>query len=152
MAVANAQAQEIVLVLCHSFFHDAFRTQSQVDAKVYKAWKSSRFVANFIIERQAELPEGSQFATTSQIVFNSFSTKFLDGKPSPKLREIVEILHNSIYVVEHPSVNKVSLDDSVFVICDTLFSRSNFTPILVSNIPFQKWKWQRLFIIKETLH
>lgn len=134
MANSGVQA-EIVLVLCHSFFHDAFRPHRPVDTAVYKSWMSSRFVANLIIERQAELPEGSSFAVTSQQAFDSFASKFHKDKPSPKQKETVDILRNSIYVLNHPSIAKLSIDDSVLVICDTLYSRSNYAPMLVSNSP-----------------
>jgi hypothetical protein len=135
MGDSSVPSLEIILVLCHSFFHDAFRTQRPVNETKFKIWMSSRFVANFIIERQAELPEGSSFAVTSKQVFDDFACKFYGGKPSVKQKEVVDILRNSIYVIDHPSITKLSIDDSVLVICDTLYSRSNYTPILVSNIP-----------------
>ena len=135
MGSSYVHAQEIILVLCHSFFHDAFRVQRPVNTRKFKVWVSSRFVANLIIERQAELPEGSSFAVTSKQVFDSFAYKFHGEKPSAKQRETVEILHNSIHVIDTPSICKLSIDESVLVICDTLYSRSNYTPILVSDIP-----------------
>lgn len=135
MGGSRIQVREVILVLCHSFFHDAFRLQKPVDSAKFKIWSSSRFVANFIIEKQAELPESSSFAITSKQVFDIFALKFHGEKPSGKQIQIVDILRNSIYVLEHPSINKLSIDDSVFVICDTLYSRSNYEPILVSNIP-----------------
>jgi hypothetical protein len=135
MAISIVQAPDIVLVLCHSFFHDAFRTQNPVDGKVYKNWYSSRFIANLIIEKQAELPDDTRFATTSLQVFETFAVKFHGDKPSLKQKETVEILRNSIFVVNHPSISKLSDDESVLVICDTLYSLGNRTPILISNIP-----------------
>jgi len=131
----SVQPREIILVLCHSFFHDAFRLQRPVDAEKFKIWMSLRFVANLIIERQAELPEGCIFAVTSKQVFESFSQKFLGDKPSDKLKETVEILRNSMTVLNHPAINNLSIDDSILVICDTLFSRSNYEPVLLSDIP-----------------
>jgi hypothetical protein len=135
MGDSSVPSLEIILVLCHSFFHDAFRIQRPVNEAKFKIWVSSRFVANFIIERQAELPEGSPFAVTSKQVFDDFACKFYGEKPSVKQKEVVAILRNSIYVIDHPSITKLSIDESVLVICDTLYSRSNYTPILVSNIP-----------------
>jgi hypothetical protein len=135
MSASSVQVTEIVLVLCHSFFHDAFCVQRPVDETKFKRWLSSRFIANLVIERQAELPEGSWLAVTSKQVFDSFTSKFHGDKPSVKQKETVDILHNSIYVVDNPSVNALSLDDSILVICDTLYSRSNYEPILISNIP-----------------
>ncbi len=135
MGDSSASASEIILVLCHSFFHDAFRPQRPVDAEKFKIWMSSRFVANLIIEKQSELPEGSTFAVTSKQVFDSFALKFYEENPSAKQKDIVDILRNAIYVIDRPSVRTLSIDDSVFVICDTLYSFSNYAPILVSDIP-----------------
>lgn len=132
---AGVQTREIILVLCHSFFHDAFRLQKPLSPPIYKNWTSSRFVANLIIERQAGLPEGSVFAVTSIQVFDSFASKFHGDNPSPKQKETVQILHNSMSVINAPAINNLSIDDSVFVICDTLYSRSSYEPILVTSIP-----------------
>jgi len=145
MGHSSVQAPEVILVLCHSFFHDAFRVQRPVDAMKFKIWSSSRFVANFIIEKQAELPESSSFAVTSKQVFDHFAIKFHGDKPSNKQRETVEILRNSIYVVDGPSINKLSIDESILVICDTLYSRSNYEPILVSNIPKKRVKAEAFY-------
>lgn len=135
MANKGLQTPQIILVLDHSFFHHAFRLLRPVDSAKINAWASSRFVANLIIERQTELPKGISFATTSIKAFDSFATKFLGEKPSPKLRQTVAAFRDSITVIDRPSVNKLSLDDGVLVICDTLYSTSNHAPILVSNIP-----------------
>lgn len=68
-------------------------------------------------------------------MFETFAQKFLAGKPSPKQKEIVDILRNSIGVFDGAAIKNLSIDDSVFVICDTLYSRSTYDPILVSNVP-----------------
>ena len=141
--------RELILVSCHSFFHDAFRPHRPVDSRKFEIWKSSRFVANFIIEKQAELPESSPFAVTSKQVFDGFALKFYEDKPSAKKIETVEILRNSIYVVDRPSVNRLSIDNSCFVICDTLYSRSNYAPILVSNIPKKTVKAENFYREKD---
>jgi hypothetical protein len=132
---SSVKSPEIVLVLCHSFFHDAFRPHKPLDSNVFKTWMSSRFVANFIIEKQARLSEGSFFAFTSKQVFDNFASKFEGDKPSAKLIETVQILQNSMYIVGGNALKNLSDDDGVFVICDILYSRSNYKPILVSNIP-----------------
>jgi hypothetical protein len=135
MASIGGQSSEIILVLCHSFFHDAFRPQKPVSTTTFRTWLSSRFVANVIIERQARIPEGSPFAVTSKQVFDSFASKFHGEKPSVKQKEMVDILRNSILVLDRPSISNLSVDESVLVICDTLYSRSNYAPILISTIP-----------------
>ena len=137
MATSGIQA-EAILVLCHSFFHDAFRIQRPVKTEQIEVWKSARFVANFIIEKKAELPECSTFAITSKKVFQSFAAKFHGDKPSQKQKEMVDILRNSIFVTESLPIDNLSLDEGVFAICDTLYSRSSYSPILVSNIPKKK--------------
>jgi len=117
---------------------------------VYKNWMASRFVANLIIERQAELSDGSNFAVTSKQVFDSFASKFHGDNPSTRQKETVEILHNSIYVIEGSAIGNLSIDDSVFVICDTLYSLSNYEPILLTNIPKKMEKAEEFYHRKDT--
>lgn len=135
MGDANSAESEAILVLCHSFFHDAFRPQKPVDAEKIKMWISSRFITNFILEKQAETPEESAFAVTSRSAFDSFVNTFLSENPSINLVEIVAILSNAIYIAEAKSFNQLPIDEGVIAICDTLYSRSNYAPILVTNIP-----------------
>lgn len=149
MAGSGVQTSEIILVLCHSFFHDAFRQHKPLNEDVYKSWRSSLFIANLIIERQAELSEVPSFATTSKQAFDSFFAKFFGDKPSIKQRETVDILRNSIYVVTQSSINNLSLDDGLFVICDIIYSRSNSTPILISNVPAKREKAEAFYHKKD---
>jgi hypothetical protein len=150
MGNSSVQSSEVILVLCHSFFHDAFCIQRPLNETLFKNWLSSRFVANLIIERQAELPEGSAFAVTSEQVFSSFASKFHGQNPSYRQKELVNILRNSIYVINSPSLGKLTIDDSVLVICDTLYSRSNYTPILVTNIPKKREKAAEFYHKKDS--
>jgi hypothetical protein len=148
MAISLGNNPPDILVLCHSFFHEAFRPL-ELTPEVYKFWKSAVFVASIIVERQAELPEGAQFAITSKQVFDSFKVKFLGDKPSPRRIETVEILRNSLDVIDRPSIAKLSVDDSVFVICDTLYNRSSYAPILISNIPKKEGKAESFYRKKD---
>lgn len=149
MSNPSVQPRKIILVLCHSFFHDAFRVEKPLTSAVYKNWLASRFVANLIIERQAELPEGSNFAVTSKQVFDNFASKFHGDNPSTKQKETVEILHSSIYVVEGSAIGNLSIDDSVLVICDTLYSLSNFEPKLITSIPKKIGKAEEFYHKKD---
>lgn len=45
------------------------------------------------------------------------------------------IFRNSIYIIDGSSLDKISSEDSVFVIGDTLFNRSHYAPVLISNSP-----------------
>ncbi len=132
MEEAGAE-REIVLVLCHSVFHDAFRLRA-LTAKSVNAWKSSRFIANFIILRKAEQPD-CIFAITSKEALAHFAIKFLGEKPSPKQKEVIVALGNALIIVDNASIHGLNEDDSILVLCDTWYSASNFSPILVSNIP-----------------
>jgi len=149
MGDSSVQPAEVVLVLCHSLFHNAFCVERPVDSTKFKFWLASRWVANLVIEKQAELPEGSWFAVTSKQVFDSFALKFHGQNPSAKQKEIVDILRNSIYVIDAPSIIKLSIDDSVLVICDTLYSRSKYIPVLVSNIPKKREKAEAFYHVKD---
>lgn len=139
MSTTKSVIQKEILVLCHTFFHDAFRPQKPIDAKKFIAWKSSRFVANFIIERSADLPIGIHFAFTSQRAFDEFATSFLDGNPSTYDVELVNVLYNSIKVFDNEELNKLSDDESVIAICNEIYTfNREFPPILVSNKPSKK--------------
>jgi len=131
---------EPILVLCHTFFNDAFRNypvfgvDNAVDS--YLNWKSATFVARFIIERQAELPEEQYVAITSQKIFDKFVEKFELEKPVARRWETLEILKNMILRIENESVNKLNEDEGIIAMADILFSRSRYNPvILVTNTP-----------------
>lgn len=109
-----------------------------MDAEKFKIWRASRFIANLIIEKKAEIPEGSTFAVTSKNSFDEFANTFLGENPPAKLIEIVSILNNSTYIAESEPLNKLPIDEGVIAICDTLYSRSKYNPILISNIPKKK--------------
>lgn len=147
MATSGDKSPEII-VLCHSVLHEAFRSLEFTE-KVYRFWKSSVFVTSLIVERQAELPEGCQFATTSKQAFDNFASKFLGEEPSQKQKETVDIFRNSLEIIDRPAITKLSLDDSVFVICDTLYNRSSYAPILISNVPSKEEKAEEFYRKKD---
>jgi len=136
MSTPKPPQQKEILVLCHTFFHDAFRPQKPIDVKKFLAWKSSRFVADFIIERSADLPIGTHFAFTSQNAFDEFASSFLAGRPSTCDIELVNVLYNSMKVVDNVELNELSDDESVIAICNEIYTFNRaFLPILVSNKP-----------------
>ena len=101
---------------------------------------SSRFVANFIIEINSERPISTLFAVTSQPCFDRFYGRFYDEHPSEGTITFLSILRDAIEVIDRPYINILSDNDSIFVICDTLYSFENYSPILVSNIPSKQEK------------
>ena len=135
MDSSTDKVSETILVLCHSFFFDAFLLRKPANMVNFKRWRSSRFVANFIIERMAELPIGNSFAVTSQPCFDRFSGRFIAENPSHKTSIFFRILRTAIEAIDRPSIANLSDDESIFVICDTLYSFESYSPILVSNIP-----------------
>ncbi len=145
MGNSGIEVPEIILVLCHSFLHNAFSVQRPTGFAQIEAWKSARFVANLIIEKQAELPVGSSFAVTSKKEFEEFAFKFYGDRPSPKQKEAVEILRNSLTIIDRPSIEKLSGDDGILVICDTLYSCSQYAPILVTDTLKKKEKAEEFY-------
>lgn len=129
-------ATEPILVLCHSFFHDAFRNYPKFEIDTFKNSISARAVARAIIDRQAELPEGRWLAVTSKKVFDDFLQKFeLESKTGERY-EIVEILKNTIFIAPDEEINGLDLDESVIALADILYNRSKYNPvILVTNVP-----------------
>ncbi len=140
MSNSTHQASEAILVLCHSFFHDAFQLRKPVSVKSFEIWRSSRFIANLIIEIKAELPIGHSFAVTSKPCFDGFRDKFYGAYPSEKTIKVLSVLRDAIEVIDRPSINRLSDDDGIFFICDTLYSLTNYSPILVTNIPKNREK------------
>ena len=70
-----------------------------------------------------------------QKALDSFYQKFIGSKPSDKQKKGVTLLRNSLYVIDNSAISNLSLDDGVLVICDTLYNRSKYKPVLVSDIP-----------------
>jgi hypothetical protein len=139
MSTTKSTMKTEILVLCHTFFHDAFRPQKPIDVVKFIAWKSSRFVANFIIERSADLPIGTHLAFTSKKAFDEFATSFLEGNPSTYDVELVNVLYNSMKICDNEELNKLSDDDGVIAICNEIYTFNRaFLPILVSNKPSKK--------------
>lgn len=126
-----------VLVLCHTIFHDAFRWQKDTDPKKVETWMRTRFVMNFIIEKKAESPK-LDIAVTSKPAFDNFAEKVLEeGLPKDEY-ELIGVLKNSLLVVDETEVTDLGKDESVIAICDTLYSRSKYRPLLVTNASGKK--------------
>jgi hypothetical protein len=127
---------EPILVLCHTFFHNAFRNFGGFTMDDFDIWKSTTFLARFIIERQSELPERQYIASTSQNVFDDFKEKFELDEPTGRRWEMVEILKNMIFICDNPSINKLEINDGIITMADVLYSRSKYSPvILVTTMP-----------------
>ena len=144
-----------ILVLCHTFFYDAFSPRMPIDLKNFMPWKSSRFntnfkssrfVTDFIIERSADLPIGVHAVFTSQKVFDKFARSFLgedkfercflEEDPPVNDIELVNVLYSAIKVVEQENINQLSDDEGILSICGSIYNlNSAFAPILVSNKP-----------------
>ena len=58
--------KEIILVLPHTFFHNAFRFYPNFDMKNLEELKYCRFVVNLIIEISSVLPENKYIVLISK--------------------------------------------------------------------------------------
>lgn len=145
---------EPIFVFKHNVLLDAFRPplkntkeNSGFFRENFKKWQSSIFVVNSLIHLRAEFPS-RHFGITSKQVWDTFENKFLEASPSDKRKELLTIFKDCIDVIDRPSVIKVSLDDSLFVISDTLFSTSRYVPLLVSNVKDEQKNAEKFYNAK----
>ena len=63
-----------VLVLCHTIFHNAFRTSTYggMNAEKFNKWLRAKFLADFVVELGSEATKEHSFTYTSKRVFEEF--------------------------------------------------------------------------------
>lgn len=127
----NSSEDEPLLVLCHSFFHDGFRLPGDINPRRMKTWMRYRFLANFIIFKSARLPEGRPFAVTSARIFEKFMDKFLEENPQKRDLQLLNMLEKVVEIIDKPSINKLSEENGILAVCETLYSRSKYEPIIL---------------------
>lgn len=132
MSETTKEGPQTALVLCHTFFHTAFRPQIE-DIKDVDVWKANQFLANFIIEMGAEKP-GHCIAFTTNKIFEEFSKKLIEEKKSPRIYEMVGIISNLVYQAGSPEINKLKNEEGALAMADKLYSASRYDPILVTNM------------------
>ena len=139
--------REPILVLCHSILHNAFRGYPNFKIETVSSFFSARAILNFIIERQAELPEGQFIAVTSKKVFNSFLEAFQLESKSGERYEMVELLRSIIFIVPDDVINELNIDETVIALADILYTRSKYKPvILVTDISSKREMVEKFYI------
>lgn len=127
--------KDTVLVLCQTFFHTAFRSEDfgGMNATKFRKFVQSRFIADFIIERGSEIPEGEYRVFTSMKIFDSFCEKLESVSRAPEVFEYINILKSLIHVVPTESINRLDEGGGIIVIADILANRSHFVPVVVTD-------------------
>ncbi len=124
-----------ILVLHHTFFHDAFRYYPNYSMENYEGLKHTRFIARYIIEVGSEIPESEYQAITSKRVLDEFGEKFKSSLKTAGAIKFLEIMSGLIFYVNDVAINSLNLDEGVIAIADKLFSTSpvEYEPVLIVN-------------------
>lgn len=140
------ETSEPILVLCHTFFNDAFRAFPTMGAQQIQNLAGSRFIASFIIERYADLPKGAYCATTTEKVFDEFCEAFVNEGGAKKSFIMLEALDQIVFKVKDESITKLDKDDGIIATSDILFSCDKYQPILVTSMaPTKKEKAKKFY-------
>jgi hypothetical protein len=123
--------KEIVLVLHHTYLHDAFRDYPNFNMDRFDELKSCRFVARFIIEKQTD-NTSIEVAITSDKVYKAFIEKFKTTEKTAGAYRFLQILDKLIIKVDTPDIIKLDEEEGVIAIADKIFSTSSdYEPIIV---------------------
>ena len=115
-----------VLVLCHTFFNDAWRT----DYGPSENQQSARFLARYLIEKQS-MDKDDFIAITSDQVMEAISENLPNQGIGSNPAQMILVLRNLVCSVD----TKVdSLNESVIIIADILSSRG-YEVVMVTNMP-----------------
>ncbi|MBU4255814.1 MAG: hypothetical protein KKB04_00995 [Candidatus Thermoplasmatota archaeon] len=149
-----SESKQSVLVLCHTIFHNAFRTEKyrEINTQKFKKWLQSKFIADFIIEIGSELSEGNYFAFTSEKIFKEFSEQLEKECTHPEVYEHLNILRKLIFCVPNESVNKLEVNGGIIVIADVLSNRNDYEPVLITDMKDKKVEFAKEYYKKSITH
>lgn len=127
-----------VLVLCHTIFHDAFRTSAfgRVDAKTFKKLLQSKFIADFVIELGSETAEPVTF--TSKRAFDEFYALLEKECKQPEVYVYLELIKKLVYCVPTDSINKLDINEGIIVIADILSNSEGREPSIITDMKDKK--------------
>lgn len=116
-----------VLVLCHTVFNDVWRT----DYGPTENQPSAKFLARYLIEKQASGDDDDYVAVTSEQVLEAISENLPNqGIIGSNPAQLVMVLRNMLLTFD----TKVKdLNESVIIIADMLSSRG-FEVVMVTNM------------------
>ena len=127
--------KEVLLVLHHTFFHDAFRTYQKhsIDSNRFEEIKDCRFLMRFIIEKKTDNPS-LDVAVCSKTGYNKFVEKFKESDKTADAYKLIKILEKLILILNTENLKKLDLDESAITIADKIYSTSSeYEPILIIN-------------------
>lgn len=128
------EKKDTILVLPKHFFVNAFIAERGSDTITdYVEQNHYRFIANVIIEVSASFPEYKSMVVTTSTAISEFDQLLSRRQLSLGSDEILRILKEIIYVVDTPSINKLSAYESMIAIADKLYVSSAYEPVVVIN-------------------
>ena len=123
--------KEIVLVLHHTYLHDAFRDYPNFTMDRYEQLKYCRFIVNFIIEKKTDNPSG-EVAITFKKSYDSFYDIFNKSAKTGGAYRFIRILEKLILIINAENIDKLDMDDGTIAIADKIYSTdANYEPILI---------------------
>jgi hypothetical protein len=123
----ESQEKESMLVLCQTLLNDAFLCYSGDN------WRDAYFIINFLIIKKADLESFQYPAITSTKIFNTFIEKFYKQITNPIAYETLQVLEDCIFINKNPDIEKLSGDEDILTIAETLYSHGDYKPVLVSS-------------------
>jgi len=119
-------------ILCHTFFHDVWRTYGNPTEIVKVNQSSAKFLARYIIEKKSSGGNDDFVAITSEQVMEAIYRNLPNqGAGSMNPAQMLLVLGN---LIETVPTKKENINDSVSIIADVLSSHG-FDVIMVTNMP-----------------
>ena len=130
--------KEIVLVLHHTYLHDAFRNYSSSDAAHLEHLKKCWSILRFLIEKKTE-DHSIDVASTSGKVWCDFNEKYdqekeQGGNTINGSERLIEIIDKIVFRPNDTRIDSLSPDAGVITIADKILSLASvYDPVLVVN-------------------
>lgn len=129
--------RETKLVICHTIFHDALRSDMFGEGPVMEGMKKklrAQFITDVIIELGSETPEGDYPACATGRAFNELKNKLEEEGRAAGTFRYVELLKSVILPVTDERIMSLSSKEGTICVADTLYNRGNYNPILITDM------------------
>lgn len=125
---------KVVLVLPHTFFHNAFRCYMGGGYSLHD-WTTlvrCRFIASFIIEKQLE-EQTDFFAAASENAVKAFLQDFDDYAPAIGAENVLPLFRSALELECDPDIEKLGDYGSTIAIANKKSQSSEVTPVVIVN-------------------
>ena len=148
-----SESKTQIFVICHTVFHNALRSgkfKKSFGIAPLNTWLRSRCILDVLIEVGSEMPSGTQIACTSGKIFYNLSKKLAEEEVADGVRRYLALLESVIFSVKTENINCKEENEGIIVIADTLSSRENYHPIVITDMEKGKFNRAKEYYKKET--